>query len=193
MDLKFILGCLSILLGTSPIFASGLTFRTRTFDFDGGPRTEFYARFGDADLIYRPLPDWRFWKTDSGGAFENREDPRAGQLKFYKEPAPFQSSPGEVEEETLVSWFRRFVPTDAENVEMVSLRVEYVKFLSSSLSSCQFNYDHQGRVYSLKIWANPVDQATWLCFTYGNLQGQQFNATLSELGETFMRLNLEEK
>jgi len=192
MHLKYI-ALWVILLWPGTSFAGSLTFKTRTFDFDGGPRTEYYAPVGQQFLIYRPLANWRFWKTDSGGAFENRDDPRAGQLKFYTEPAPFRTSLGEVEEEQLVTWFRRFVPAGAENLQMVELKPEYSRFLSSTLSSCQFNYDYQGRSLSLKIWAHPIDDDTWLCFTYGNVQGEQFTSTLGKLQRTFIRLNLEDE
>lgn len=173
-------------------YASALSFREHTYDFDGGPRTDYVAQTGGMTITYRPLPGWRFWQLDSGGAFEDAKNPYAGQLRFEVKAAPVKSAPSELDEEALTPWFQTFVPSDAENVSINSVKLGFKKFLEGKLSACQMNYEVDGSALAMNVWIYPLDSARWLCISYMNRQGGDFSKYVTQIQNSLNILDVAE-
>lgn len=187
-----VLAVVGFLSTTFDVRASSITFREHTYDFDGGPRTDYVAKTSGLTITYRPLGGWRFLQTGSGGVFEDEQNPYGGQVRFQLKSAPAKAAPKDLEEEAIEAWFKSFLPANAENVTVESLRLGFKRFLEGSLSSCQMDYEVEGRSISLKIWVYPVDSSQWLCITYLNAQGSDFSKYVSRVQNSLNVLSVNE-
>jgi len=176
----------------SPIAASSLQFRERVEEGDGGKISLFVAPLGDKTLVYDPPHRWRYWQLETGGAFENRNDPYAGQLRFFVVSASSRSKPWEFEKEALSGWVKSLLPAGAEEVNEVSWEADTGKFLDSRLSKFRYTYKLEERDLEKVIWVYPVNDGSWLVITYQNSAGANFSKHVGRAENSLQSFYLED-